>query len=234
LANPYFYAWFRLTGTNKRIVTTETANSKSTVPTSAEIESYTIELPATLSTDQFLRYRIEAEPDRVRFLINGNIISEHFTYIPPPYAEMESTIRAVNGSSTVGSTNTITVLADGIQNINKVNVGLLNNQDPQLAEKSDMENIKYLLSIIAGKLTHPNPNNQTRVALDASSATVTVTAANLQTNVAQFGATNISTGNGVGGTGIPRVTIAADSFNAGTNTVIGAALPIIYNAIAVS
>lgn len=47
------------------------------------------------------------------------------------------------------------------------------------------------------------------------SGTVTTTPpANASTNVAQFGGTNVSTGTGVGGAGIPRVTVSSDSFPA--------------------
>lgn len=47
------------------------------------------------------------------------------------------------------------------------------------------------------------------------SGTVTTTPpANASTNVAQFGGTNISTGTGTGGAGIPRVTVSSDSFPA--------------------
>ena len=47
------------------------------------------------------------------------------------------------------------------------------------------------------------------------SGTVTTSPpANASTNVAQFGGTNISTGTGVGGAGIPRVTVSSDSFPA--------------------
>lgn len=53
------------------------------------------------------------------------------------------------------------------------------------------------------------------------SGTITTTPpANASTNVAQFGGTNVSTGTGASGAGIPRVTVANDSIvtaNAGTN-----------------
>lgn len=53
------------------------------------------------------------------------------------------------------------------------------------------------------------------------SGTVTTTPpANASTNVAQFGGTNVSTGTGVGGAGIPRVTVSSDSFPA-TQAVSG-------------
>lgn len=55
----------------------------------------------------------------------------------------------------------------------------------------------------------------------AVSGTVTTTPpSNATTNVTQFGGTNISTGTGTGGAGIPRVTVSSDSTvtaNAGTN-----------------
>lgn len=55
----------------------------------------------------------------------------------------------------------------------------------------------------------------------AVSGTVTTTPpSNASTNVAQFGGVNISTGTGVGGTGIPRVTVSSDSFPA-TQAVSG-------------
>jgi hypothetical protein len=69
--------------------------------------------------------------------------------------------------------------------------------------------------------------NGTAIKVDGSavtqpvSGTVTTTPpANASTNVAQFGGTNVSTGTGVGGAGIPRVTVSSDSSitaNAGTN-----------------
>jgi hypothetical protein len=56
------------------------------------------------------------------------------------------------------------------------------------------------------------------------SGTVTTTPpANASTNVAQFGGTNVVTGTGVGGAGIPRVTVSSDSVVgiSGTVTVAG-------------
>lgn len=53
------------------------------------------------------------------------------------------------------------------------------------------------------------------------SGTVTTTPpANASTNVTQFGGTNLSTGTGTGGAGIPRVTVSSDSFPA-TQAVSG-------------
>lgn len=53
------------------------------------------------------------------------------------------------------------------------------------------------------------------------SGTVTTSPpANASTNVTQFGGTNVSTGTGVGGVGIPRVTVSSDSFPA-SQTVAG-------------
>lgn len=231
---PYYYAWFRLTGTDKEQIITETAGNKSSAPTSFEIESNSISLPATLSTDQLLRYRIEVEPDRVRFLINGNLVSEHFNFIPNQYVSLESTIKIVNGATDLGINNIITVVADGVMNINKLNVGLINNQDPIPAEKTDMENMTYLLSEILGKLPLLNASGQVRVSLDASTATVTVTATNLQSNVAQFGGTNISTGTGVGGTGIPRITQSADALYLGAGSPLSTNLNILYDKIVTS
>jgi hypothetical protein len=52
------------------------------------------------------------------------------------------------------------------------------------------------------------------------SGTVTTTPpANASTNVAQFGGTNVSTGTGAGGAGIPRVTISNDSSLAANQSV---------------
>lgn len=54
------------------------------------------------------------------------------------------------------------------------------------------------------------------------SGTITTTPpTNASTNITQFGGTNISTGTGVGGSGIPRVTVSSDSFPA-TQAVSGA------------
>jgi hypothetical protein len=78
------------------------------------------------------------------------------------------------------------------------------------------------------------PSDQSAIPVSQSGAwTVTTTPpANASTNVAQFGGTNVSTGTGAGGAGIPRVTISNDSSLAanqsvnmaqvgGTNTVTG-------------
>lgn len=52
------------------------------------------------------------------------------------------------------------------------------------------------------------------------SGTVTTTPpANASTNVAQFGGTNVATGAGVGGVGIPRVTVSSDSSLAANQSV---------------
>jgi hypothetical protein len=52
------------------------------------------------------------------------------------------------------------------------------------------------------------------------SGTVTTTPpSNASTNVAQFGSTNVSTGAGVGGAGIPRVTVSSDSSLAANQSV---------------
>ena len=53
--------------------------------------------------------------------------------------------------------------------------------------------------------------NSLPVVIASDQGAVTVTAANLQTNVAQFGGNNVITGTGAGGTGIPRVTVSNDS-----------------------
>jgi hypothetical protein len=75
------------------------------------------------------------------------------------------------------------------------------------------------------------------------SGTVTTTPpANASTNVAQFGGTNVVTGTGVGGVGIPRVTVSNDSSILGTKTNNNAApgatnfgiLPALANAAAPS
>lgn len=70
----------------------------------------------------------------------------------------------------------------------------------------------------------PSNTNNLNVNLAASAATVTVTATNLQTNVAQFGGTNVVTGTGAGGSGIPRVTVSSDS-TVGSNSATGSAVP---------
>ena len=57
----------------------------------------------------------------------------------------------------------------------------------------------------------PSNTNNLNVNLAASAATVTVSATNLQSNIAQVGGVNISTGTGASGAGIPRVTVSNDS-----------------------
>lgn len=60
------------------------------------------------------------------------------------------------------------------------------------------------------------------LASDQSSIPVTTTPpANATENITQFGGTNVSTGTGIGGAGIPRVTVSSDSFPA-SQAVIGA------------
>jgi hypothetical protein len=64
---------------------------------------------------------------------------------------------------------------------------------------------------------------------------VTCTAANCPTNTAQFGGTNVSTGTGTGGAGIPRVTVSNDSSLAANQSVnvsqINAVTPLMGNGI---
>lgn len=63
-------------------------------------------------------------------------------------------------------------------------------------------------------------------ALPVSGTVTTSPPANASANVAQFGGTNVSTGTGVGGVGIPRVTVSSDSFPATQAVSIAAAVTV--------
>lgn len=71
------------------------------------------------------------------------------------------------------------------------------------------------------KDTASNTNNL-NVNLAASAATVTVSATNLSTNMAQIAGVATATGNGVVGTGVQRVAIASDNTAFSVNATLGA------------
>jgi hypothetical protein len=86
------------------------------------------------------------------------------------------------------------------------------------------------LTNIIGTSTHPIRNDPTGTTTQPVSGTVTAnagtgqfnvtcTAANCPINTAQFGGTNVVTGTGASGSGIPRVTIANDSSLAANQSV---------------
>lgn len=71
---------------------------------------------------------------------------------------------------------------------------------------------------------HAVPNSSSPRAINAN--IVANTATNQSTNVAQINAVTVSTGNGVSGTGVQRVTIASDSTGVvGSSTATGSAIP---------
>lgn len=67
--------------------------------------------------------------------------------------------------------------------------------------------------------------------LPAGTSIIGALSANQSTNVAQFGGTNVSTGTGAGGAGIPRVTVSSDSSLAATvSGTVTAATPAVASA----
>jgi hypothetical protein len=82
-----------------------------------------------------------------------------------------------------------------------------------LDQDGTLQGILLMLEILVGKIPLLNAASQLRVIIEAA------TAANISNNVAQFGGTNVSTGTGAGGTGIPRVTVSNDSSLAANQSV---------------
>jgi hypothetical protein len=64
-----------------------------------------------------------------------------------------------------------------------------------------------------------------QTAIPVSGTLTTSPPANASTNVTQFGGSSVSTGTGVGGAGVPRVTVSSDSFPA-TQAISAASLPL--------
>lgn len=239
---PNFWAWFKFSGTDNSVVLCESAFSKFGVPTSYETESYLIKLPKNAKTENSNRYRIECLTDRVRFLINGEVVCENYKSIPNPYALLSSAVRVSNDTSLSTST-TISVDYDCVQNFNKVITAPINDNDPSPASTNDLETLVDLITLLIGRTGLPDSLGRIRGSIDA------------------FNGTLLSTGTGTGGAGIPRVTVSTDSttnvtFSNGVavltgsgysgtgslrvsvpteaQTQLGMTLPIIYNNILVS
>lgn len=229
---PRYWCWFKFTGTDNTFVACESAYDRYTTPTVYETETTLVKLPFSLNTSIPIRYRIEALVDKVRFLVNGQIVAEHFKSIPSPYALLTSVLRVTN-DNTVGVSTTMYVDYDSVQNFNKVMSAPINDTDPAPASTVDMESMVNLLTQLVSRTPYPDALGRVRTAAEVTASTV-VTASNLSTNVAQVAGQTTATGLGVAGNGVARTTMSSDSFSAGPSLSIGAQLPLLYNNILVS
>lgn len=122
------------------------------------------------------------------------------------------TSTTITGTSTVAGAKSNNNAAPGATNVGAL-VAVANAAAPSQTEG----NLVALRTNLAGDVAVTLDSEA--VVLGAGAATIGSLAANQSVNTAQFGGTNISTGTGASGAGIPRVTLSNDSSLAANQSV---------------
>lgn len=141
--SPRYFAWFHLTGTTNTAIICESAFNPTTAPSAAETESTTVSYPNGGTSAAAATYRVEAQPDRVRFYIDGVLVAEHTKAIPRPMDALTSTVRVVNGATPPASSTSIVIDYDSCQNFNELQVGNASEAENVVASQPPMKEFAY-------------------------------------------------------------------------------------------
>jgi hypothetical protein len=87
----------------------------------ADVEETEILLPANLTTNNFIKYKIDVAPDYCSLLVNNILVAKHDTHVPGMYSEMDSVCGIVNNDY-IEDINKIKIDSFYISNQNQVQV----------------------------------------------------------------------------------------------------------------
>lgn len=125
---PWWYVWFRFTGTTNTVVLCESGFNPSGVPSASEVESQSVTFVAAGTSATSHRYRVEVLQERVRFFIDGLLVKELFKVVPHAYNVMRSVVRCTN-TGVPASATTVTVDYDTVKNENRIAIGGFSEQE---------------------------------------------------------------------------------------------------------
>ena len=129
-----YWAYFVLDGIDATKIRCESARNPNTIPTGNEVQSTTITIPNSKTTNQSIRYRVELLFDHVNFWLDGILVAQHYQEVPLPDDILTSTIRCVN-TNTTSVTNTLSINYDTCKNFDIVDVyngqDIVTNSTPQ-------------------------------------------------------------------------------------------------------
>lgn len=103
--SPTQFAEFQFDGTTNTTVKCATSNDGATIKTTTVTIPYVGGTTTTNTSATAAAYEIEAQRERVTFLIGGQIVATHDTHIPGPYDVMGAFVGWVNGTTPASSTN---------------------------------------------------------------------------------------------------------------------------------
>jgi len=86
-----------------------------------DTELTNIKLPAGLTTDQFIKYKIDVAPDYCSLLINNILVAKHDTHVPGMYSEMDAICGIINDGY-VENINNLQLDSFYISNQNQVQI----------------------------------------------------------------------------------------------------------------
>jgi len=87
----------------------------------ADKEETLVTLPAGLTTDQFIKYKIDVAPDYCSLLINNMLVAKHDTHVPGMYSEMDAVCGIINDGY-VENVNKLELDSFYISNQNQVQI----------------------------------------------------------------------------------------------------------------
>ncbi len=140
-----WYARFKFDGAVNTTVVCETGRNPTTTPTGAEIQSTTVSLPNGLTTAVSNEYRIEVLTERVVFFVNSIKVAEHTRVIPSQHDTMEAVVRITNGIAPASSTSVVVDYVTG-KNHNKVEIGIMSDNEQIVAQQPDLVPFSYSLA----------------------------------------------------------------------------------------
>lgn len=190
--------------------------SYSTQATDIQTTAATIPNAGTTATSHF--YKIDLSQNQATLSIDGVVVATNLLHLPTPYTPLYVVAKSTNGAAPATSTS---LNIDNIffQNVDRIQIDHDFIGEPIPSRLTDGTNsVAVKAASTAAVATDPSlvvafsPNSP----LPAGTNTIGNVgliglAFPFQDNITQFGGTNVSTGTGGSGAGIPRVTVANDS-----------------------
>lgn len=139
---PYYYAWFRATGTTDTTIVCESAQKRDGAPSGAEIESTTATLPNGATTATARRYRIEVMTAKLRFYIDGILVAEHYKVMPRPMDLLTAAVRVVNGTTPATNTDVVVDYMT-VKNFNLLDMTMPGETEGVVANQPPLEAFTY-------------------------------------------------------------------------------------------
>lgn len=133
-----YFARFRAEGTVNTVIVCETGRNPTTAPSAAETQSTTVTLPDGLTTAILNEYRVEQLTESVRFYVNNRLVAEHSKVIPLQSDVMGSGVLITNTATAASSTSVVVDYLTG-KNHNKLEVGIMSNNEQVIAAAPVME-----------------------------------------------------------------------------------------------